>query len=148
ATFTFTHVASSWVSETRVGYNNVKITRIDGLYAVDTPSVSVLGTSTGDGEYFAKDGTVLSVDHVIASTRGRHSLKVGFNYLRQTSGRDNLEVPTFSYSSYDDFIANIPSSVRFTFGLKEFQLRTSQFGGFIQDDIRLGSKLVLNAGLR
>jgi outer membrane receptor protein involved in Fe transport len=148
ATLTFTHAAASWVSETRFGYNDVSITRVDGLYSVDTPSVSVVGTATGDGEYFAKDGTVVSLDHVMASTRGRHSLKAGFNYLRQTSGRDNLEVPTYSYSSLADFLVNVPSSVRFTFGLREFQLRTTQFGGFLQDDIRLGAKLVLNAGVR
>ncbi len=50
-------------------------------------------------------------------TRGRHSMKAGLNFLRQESGRDNLETPIYAYSSVADFLANVPSSARFTFGV-------------------------------
>ena len=106
------------------------------------------GLSLSDGEFFTKDGDSFSLDQVVAMTRGRHSLKAGINFLNQRSGRDNLETPIYAYSSVADFLANVPSSARFTFGLSEFKIRASQIGGFLQDDIRLGAKMVLNVGLR
>jgi outer membrane receptor protein involved in Fe transport len=147
-TLAFTHVAGSWVSETRFGFNRVSIERTDQAFNTGVPNGTVNGLSLSDGEFFTKDGDSFSVDQVVAMTRGRHSLKAGINFLNQRSGRDNLETPIYSYSSVADFLANIPSSARFTFGLSEFKIRASQIGGFVQDDIRLGSKLVLNVGMR
>ncbi|MCC6165121.1 MAG: TonB-dependent receptor [Acidobacteria bacterium] len=147
-TLAFTHAASAWVSETRLGINQVSIERTDQAFYTGVPDGRVSGMNLSDGEYFTKVGDSLSIDQVVATTRGRHSMKVGFNMLRQESGRDNLETPIYSYSSVADFLANIPSSARFTFGLAEFKIRASQYGGFVQDDIRLGAKLVLNVGLR
>ena len=147
-TLAFTHVAGSWVSETRFGINKVSIERTDQAFNTGVPNGTVSGLSLSDGEFFTKDGDSFSLDQVVATTRGRHSMKAGLNFLRQESGRDNLETPVYAYSSVADFLANVPSSARFTFGLSEFKLRTSQIGGFLQDDIRLGAKMVLNVGLR
>jgi hypothetical protein len=147
-TLAFTHVAGSWVSETRFGLNRVTIERTDQAFNTGVPNGTVSGLSLSDGEFFTKDGDSFSLDQVVATTRGRHSLKAGFNFLRQESGRDNLETPIYAYSSVADFLANVPSTARFTFGLSEFKIRAAQFGGFLQDDIRLGAKLVLNVGMR
>ena len=147
-TLAFTHVAGSWVSETRLGFNRVSIERTDQAFNTGVPNGTVSGLSLSDGEFFTKDGDSFSLDQVVAMTRGRHSMKAGFNFLRQESGRDNLETPIYSYSSVADFLANVPSSARFTFGLSEFKIRAAQIGGFLQDDIRLGAKMVLNVGMR
>lgn len=147
-TLAFTHVAGAWVSETRFGFNKVQIERTDQAFNTGVPNGTVNGMSLSDGEFFTKDGDSFSLDQVVAMTRGRHSLKAGINFLNQRSGRDNLETPIYAYSSVADFLANIPSSARFTFGLSEFKIHASQIGGFVQDDIRLGARLVLNVGMR
>jgi hypothetical protein len=146
--FAFTRTASSWVSETRGGINRNLVDRIDQLYNLDTPTVSVSGASLGSNELFHKNGWSVSADQVVALARGRHALKVGVNVLHQLAGRANFATPSYNYSSVDDFYANIPSGVSYTFGLDEFQLRATQIGGFVQDDVRLGGKLVLNVGMR
>ncbi|MPY90276.1 MAG: hypothetical protein GEU99_20420 [Luteitalea sp.] len=147
-TFSFTHAASRWVSETRAGLTRSVINRVDQLYVTGMPNISVEGLSLSDGEFFQKRGWLFGLDQVVAMTNGRHSLKAGFNMRHQRAGRSNFQTPGYSYSSLSDFTANIPSSVQFTFGLDDFQIRASQFGGFIQDDMRLGSNLVLNLGVR
>lgn len=146
--FAFTHTASSWVSETRLGINVTKVDRIDGLYDLGLPNVSVLGASLSSNELFQKRGTSVSADHVIALARGRHAVKVGVNLLHQAAGRANFATPNYTYSTEEDFFANVPSALLYTFGLDEFQLRGTQLGGFVQDDIRLGRSLVLNVGVR
>jgi hypothetical protein len=135
-TFSFTHAASRWVSETRAGLSRSVIDRVDQLYVTGMPNISAEGLSLADGEFFQKRGWLFSLDQVVAMTHGRHSLKAGFNMQHQRAGRSNFQTPGYSYSSPPDFLANIPSSVQFTFGLDDFQIRASQFGGFIQDDTR------------
>ncbi|MPZ19719.1 MAG: PEGA domain-containing protein [Luteitalea sp.] len=148
ATMAFTHAATAWVFETRAGVNRSNIDRVDQLYTLGHPNVDVSGVDLSDGELFLKRGWLFSFDQVIATTRGRHSLKAGFGLVHQRAGRENFQVPGYEYSSIDDFYANIPNGGQFTFGLNDFRLTTSQLGGFVQDDIRLGSSLVVNAGLR
>ncbi|MPY90425.1 MAG: hypothetical protein GEU99_21200 [Luteitalea sp.] len=147
-TMAFTHAATGWVAETRAGLNRSNIDRVDELYTLGHPNVQVSGVGLGDGELFLKRGWLFSFDQVIAMTRGRHSLKAGLGLVHQRSGRENFQIPGYEYSSLDDFSANIPNGGEFTFGLDDFRLTTSQLGGFVQDDIRLGSSLVMNVGVR
>lgn len=148
ATVSFTHAAGGWVSETRGGVNRTNVDRVDQLYTLDQPSINVQGVNASDGESFVKRGLLFSIDQVFAMTRGRHALKAGGNFLHQRTGRSNIQTPAYTYSTVEDFYANIPSQTQFTFGLDDFQMRVSQFGGFVQDDLRLGSSLVLNLGVR
>jgi outer membrane receptor protein involved in Fe transport len=148
ATVSFTHAADGWVSETRAGVNRTNIDRVDQLYVLGGPNINVQGFDASGGESFVKRGVLFSVDEVVALTRGRHAIKAGVNLLRQSTGRSNFQTPDYRYSSTADFYANIPSQVQFTFGLDDFRLRASQIGGFVQDDVRIGATLVLNAGVR
>jgi outer membrane receptor protein involved in Fe transport len=148
ASVSLVHAAAGWVAETRAGLNRTRIDRVDQLYVLGHPVVSVQGLDTQGGEFFQKDGVLFSLDEVLATQRGRHALKVGFNLLHSRTGRANFQTTSFQYSSLDDFYANIPSSSSFTFGLDDFRLNVSQFGGFVQDDVNLGPRLVVNLGVR
>jgi carboxypeptidase family protein/TonB-dependent receptor-like protein len=148
-TASFTHSRASLISETRFGYNLTNIKRLDGRYSLEIPNIGgVIGFSGLDGELIERGGGTASIEQSFFWRTGRHSLKFGGIWMRQTAGRENIEQPSFNYSSVDDFLANIPSQVTLTFGLREFELRTTQWGGFIHDDIRVNSRLVVNAGLR
>jgi hypothetical protein len=68
--------------------------------------------------------------------------------MRETGGRLNPENPSFTYQNYDDLLANIPQSLSTSFGAPPHDSDMDQYSGFLQDDWRLGSRFVLNLGLR
>jgi outer membrane receptor protein involved in Fe transport len=144
-----TRMWSAMTAETRVGYQDTTSDRLDGRYTQGIPGLGgAIGFSTGDGEIISTPGRVASVEQIVTTQRGRHLLKLGGIWARSTTGRANIEQPIFTYSSVDDFLANIPSAVRLTFGVAPFEIRFSQWGGFVQDDIRLTSRLIASLGLR
>jgi outer membrane receptor protein involved in Fe transport len=63
-------------------------------------------------------------------------------------GRVDHNTATLSYGSLSDFQNNIPKQVVITFDLNPFNIKSSQYGGFIQDDYKLNPNLTLNLGLR
>src|SRR5206468_11648657 len=73
----------------------------------------------------------------------RHLMKAGFRFMRETGGRLNPENPSFTYQTYDDLLANIPQSLSTSFGAPPHDSNMDQYSGFIQDDWRLGNRLVL-----
>src|SRR5688500_12610002 len=56
--------------------------------------------------------------------------------------------PIFTYHTLPDALANIPQSITFSFGAPPYKSHIDEFGGFIQDDWRVGSNLMFNLGLR
>ena len=89
-----------------------------------------------------------SLEEVLAHVRGRHSLKFGGIYKHILAHRSGQNLNAFSYATLSDFINNIPSSTSFDFGLEELFLTQFTTGYFIQDDVRLTQRLMLNLGMR
>jgi hypothetical protein len=93
-------------------------------------------------------------------TMGNHTLKFGADINRVTDLLDNLfqEGGAYSYSNIVDFLSDfaIPAGTptrRYTsfnqgFGPTAFKFKTTDINFFIQDDIRVSSKLTVNLGLR
>lgn len=151
-----------WVSESRFGWNKSDMERIDRFFEVMDPNhaevniwgrrmgqISVSGLfSTPGSETWDMHGTAYTVDQKISRPAGNHLLKAGVRWARQTGSRSNPENPVFQFQNKADLFANIPSQVRPTFGAPPHKSHMDELGGFAQDDWRVGSRLVLNLGLR
>jgi hypothetical protein len=143
------HSAASWTSETRFGANFNSALREDKAFSTGIPGVELqgLGWSVG-AELLTNSGHTYTVEQIISKLVRRHTLKVGGGYFVQTPGRSDEEIPVFRYGSAADFLANRPNRVQFTFGVPRFYGRTWNLSGFVQDDLRLSPRLVVNLGLR
>ncbi|MBZ5628973.1 MAG: TonB-dependent receptor [Acidobacteriia bacterium] len=88
----------------------------------------------------------------ITYTRGRHSLNVGGDYRFYHLPAQQVQSPYgfYQFSSLSNFLKAVPSSVEMT--LPSSQLvrnwRQSMVAAYVQDEVRLGRRLTLNAGLR
>lgn len=79
---------------------------------------------------------------------GRHSVKTGFEIRRIEASRIQQENTRYNYNTIDDFMANRIFNVRLIFGTAGIGLRQTQTGIFLQDDIQVTSRLMLNLGVR
>ncbi|MDE0104781.1 MAG: TonB-dependent receptor [Bryobacterales bacterium] len=148
ANVTWSHTATTWTSETRFGLNTNASQRLDELYNTGLPSVELRRHFGYGSELQQLEGHSYSIDEIVAKNSGRHTIKFGAIYMVRAPGRFNEEVPEFRFGSPDDMLANIPSRVRFTFGVPKFDARTWNIGAFVQDDFRIRPDLVLNLGVR
>lgn len=147
-TLNFLYTRPTWSNETRFGVNHNEVSRIDGIYTARIPCITGnLGFSTC-GETLRRAGETVSFENAIAKTIGRHNLKMGGIYLRRNVRRDNEEAPEIQYANEADILANIPSRVQVTWGVRPFQMTQWQIGGFVQDDFRVNRRLTLNLGIR
>jgi hypothetical protein len=143
----YTHSRANFTAQTRFGVNYTRTDRSDKLYEQNIPLISGPGFSDG-AEILNSWGTGWSFEEVLATNRGRHSLKMGVLFQYQGQTRENLGSPNFTYSTTSDFLANTPSAVSFTFGIKPYLITSWLNGYFIQDDFKIRPNLVLNLGLR
>lgn len=160
----FVAAGAAWTSELRFGYNYNEVERSDQYFKVGLdpsrpetipggrrlPTFNVSGIfSTGDAsEVIDTFGSVWTLEEKYARHAGMHSFKFGGIFSRRGPSRSDLETPLLTYANKADFLANIPSQSQITFGVNPYQGRSFEFGFFAQDDIRLRSNLVVNAGLR
>ena len=95
-----------------------------------------------------KNGKTITAEESIAKTLGRHSLKFGGMYRFQSAQRVVGDLPTYSFATLTDIIANQPATGTYTFFPQTFNLRRWFTGFFVQDDFRVSQRLIVNAGLR
>jgi outer membrane receptor protein involved in Fe transport len=153
----------AWVSESRFGWNKTYLARLDAFLSVKGPnappeilpygrrmpafSVNNL-FATPRSEIWDMAGTTYSFEQKVSRGFQRHLVKAGFRFVRETGGRLNPENPSFTYQTYDDLLANIPTSLSTSFGAPPHESNMDQYSGFLQDDWRLGDRFTLNLGLR
>ncbi len=104
------------------------------------------------------DSQILSRTRVVASNEiyihsGSHEIKLGGEFAYTTHDNDShaLENGVFTFQTDLPFNANAPGTWPRVFTIQGPSLvnyRSREVGGYVQDDWRVGSRWVLNAGLR
>ena len=158
-----TRGSSSWVSETRFGYNYADDTRLDKYFTVKdskkteeiefqrrVPRLGLLGIGTwGAAEIWVLDGQSYTFDQKVSKHYGRHSFKFGGRLIWNAAYRNNPENPSYVFNTLEDMRANIPGTTIISYGQHgPHTSRTYEIGFFAQDDWRLNKKLTLNLGVR
>ena len=153
----------SWVSESRFGWNRSHLARLDEFlnrigpnqpaevmaYGRRMPAFNVAGSfATPRSEIRDTGGQSFSAEQKFSRGAGRHFLKFGGRWVRQTGAFINPENPSFTYQTRSDLLANIPSSLSTSFGAPPYRSNVDEWGLFVQDDWRVRPDLVLNLGLR
>jgi hypothetical protein len=128
------------------------------------PIIGISGLFSLGGTYnddFLTAINSLQTGDQFSFSRGRHNLRFGANYEHV---QDNYNLPgvkrgTLEFLSFDDFLlgqsgaengtgtSNI-YSVSAQAGITDRHFRVSNFNAFLQDDVKLTSRLTLNLGLR
>lgn len=84
--------------------------------------------------------------------KGKHNLKAGaaVDFIRYDLTSDFTSMGNFTFTSVTDYIASRPSTFEAVMPGSDTsrKLRQKAFGFFVQDDLRLSSKLTLNLGVR
>ena len=132
------------------------------------------GTSTNfQRAAFPDERTTQFVD-TITTALGNHTLKAGFDIKLTKDFISNLrsEYGSYSYNTLQDFITDYTTAVngqtprcvtgtgatqrnvacyatfQQSFGLRDYTLKTPDYGFFVQDDWRIRGNLTLNLGIR
>lgn len=147
-TMSFTYVRPTVSSETRFGYNQNDVNRLDLIYDFNVPGITCCLGFSDAGETLFKGGKTWSLEQVFSRTIGRHSIKTGGIFLQRRAGRENVETPAIQYANVADFLANRPSQAQVTWGVNPFLITNWQLGFFLQDDFRISRNFILNIGMR
>src|SRR5215472_7348272 len=109
-------------------------------------------------------GRTWNINEQVAWMRGRHSLKFGFDYIRPNYARNDCNncagiISTSSASTgnpsvngttginYASFLLGLANSATFSFSA-DINFTYRYYAWYVQDDIKLSSKLTINVGLR
>ena len=109
--------------------------------------------------------TSYQLEDSVRWTRGRHTFEAGFSILRRNptgnasewSSRGNfLFTPDYTSqqgvaqtgNSIASFLLGFPTEVRRDVQLADYHLRAWELSGFIQDELRIGRRLTIQAGIR
>ena len=119
-----------------------------GDASLNGPSGLAYGVATNDPQ--GRQNDYYQVQENANKVLGRHQMKFGGEFTRQTS--PNPFLPTYNgsytFSSFNDFIANTPTRVAIADGNFTGTYKEKDVAAYFQDDWRVTDKLTLNLGLR
>lgn len=150
-------VNNSTVNELRASYSRFgNLSSLEGI-AATFPNVDIaggLGVQIGPPSNFPQ-GRLLNQYQVLEQVnwiRGRHSIKTGAEYRWYTGGSNFLQNSRgiYYYSNLTNLLLDqVPANDQLQgIGSGYVVLNAGNIAAFIQDDIKLTSRLTINAGLR
>lgn len=131
---------------TTTGIHNVPAFNITGLTSTSQPNSQAL---TLDTNFEWTDN--------LSWTRGRHSMKFGFDAIRDQLGGYNYPNEmyggynfngTYTNSAYADFLLGIPQTTQLTIPNPPRYLRGTIWSFYAQDQFKVNQRLTLNYGVR
>ncbi len=142
-------ISPTMFNETRLGFNRSDLDRnfrgFDRLSAfINVPS-GPLNASLLSFIHFTTN--TFSVVDNFTNIRGDHTLKAGFEVRDVRSYRTQGGLPTHTYSSLANLIADRPNNVQLIFNTSKRNF-TTNYGFYLQDDWRVSPRFQLNLGLR
>ncbi len=156
-------ISPSITNELRAGLNRVLIS-FNPAFKTTPQSVGITSPSAVFPDFVVSGGlafggitgfpqgrgdTTFEYADTVSWTRGKHSIKFGAEYRRFRNNNNNGGTGgTVSFPNLTAFLAGAPTSATETSLPATPALRVSALGTFIQDDIKLTSRLTINAGLR
>ncbi len=150
---THTHSSAQWTENTRFGYNQVNMDRLDALLAVQFPLVSFGGWNSGGSKLLHWYGNYTTIEENVSYVHGKHTIQFGGLLERAKANELQIMYATLLYSTMAQFLNDTPSQMTLELaalpsGQPYFEHSTSQIGEYIQDDYRVTKDLTLNLGLR
>ena len=156
-------ISPSITNELRAGLNRVSISFNPAFKAtpdsagITSPSAvfpdfvisggMVFGGITGFPQ--GRGDTTFEYADTVSWTHGKHSMKFGAEFRRFRNNNNNGGTGgTVNFPNLAAFLAGTPTSATQTSLPATPAFRVSALGTFIQDDIKLTSRLTINAGLR
>ncbi len=91
-----------------------------------------------------------------SSTRGRHTLKAGLQWIHYQVNYERSNTPRGQYTftgaftgdGFADFLLGFPQFTSRTVGFSQAYLRQKNYAGYLQDDWRVSRSLTVNLGVR
>jgi hypothetical protein len=156
-------ISPSITNELRAGLNRVLIS-FNPAFKTTPDSVGIASPSAVFPDFVVSGGmafggitgfpqgrgdTTFEYADTVSWTRGKHSMKFGGDFRRFRNNNNNGGTGgTVNFPNLAAFLAGAPTSATETSLPATPALRVSAVGTFVQDDIKLTSRLTINAGLR
>jgi len=95
-------------------------------------------------------GSSTTLADVLSITRGRHSIRTGAQliYYRNNLTVNNNRRGTITFQNFNNFLLGVANNSVYADGVNTRNLRAADYAFFLQDDLRVSRKLILNLGLR
>jgi hypothetical protein len=142
-------IGRNFFNETRFQWRNQSMAQSS---LTDAPTLQVLDAFTSGGAQIegGRSGTDIELASDVDYARGRHSARAGFllEAGRYRSDDSRNMGGTFTFASLEDYEAGRPTTFTQRSGDPLVKYSHVQFGGYIQDDIRVARSLSVSAGLR
>jgi hypothetical protein len=109
----------------------------------------VVGTAFNRPQYFTPN-PYWDIQDSVSVLKGKHSIKIGgeFTHLEADAAVFNNGRGRFDFASLANFFAGTPADGKLLTGTPQSQLTARNFAGYVQDDWRANSRLIVNLGLR